>query len=320
MQLVAVPPAGGVALSQKLGVLRVGPRYVGTILRQLRGSDIVHVRCPSNIGLIAMLILALRAAPRRRWIKYAGNWRPMGRESWSYGLQRWLLYRGIPSALVTVNGEWPGQPAHVRSFLNPCLTEEELREGAALGAGKQLDAPLRLLFVGRLEEDKGCGRAIEVLARLKRRGVAVRLDLVGDGPDRLRFERQAAAEGVADDVRFLGWMPRPQLGRLYAQAHVFLFPSRCSEGWPKVLSEAMAYGVVPVAGDVSSIPQYLEGFRAGRALDLADREGFVSAITEYVKDRARWKTESRNAMEAAQRFSYARYLAAVRNLLFPEAA
>jgi glycosyltransferase involved in cell wall biosynthesis len=270
--------------------------------------------------LLAIVLLALVRSPRIRWVKYAGNWRPRRGEAWSYAFQRWWLTKGLHRGLVTVNGEWPGQPAHVRSFLNPCLTEEELRQGAALGAGKQLGAPLRLLFVGRLEEEKGCGRAIEVLARLKRCGVAARLDLVGDGPDRLRFERQAAAEGVADDVRFLGWIPRPQLGRLYAQAHVFLFPSRCSEGWPKVLSEAMAYGVVPVSSDVSSIPQYLEGFRTGRALDPANREGFVSAITEYVKDRDRWKTESQNAMEAAQRFSYARYLAAVRNLLFPEAA
>ena len=43
------------------------------------------------------------------------------------------------------------------------------------------------------------------------------------------------------------------------QAYLMLFPSE-SEGWPKVLSEGKAYGVVPVTSDVSSIPQYLREF------------------------------------------------------------
>ncbi len=220
---------------------------------------------------------------------------------------------------MTVNGQWPDQPRHVRPFLNPCLTEEELRDGAIVGSAKRLSSPLRLLFVGRAESTKGCGRAIEITEGLARRGIDARLEIVGDGPDRGALEEQIEAGGLRERVRLLGWVPRPSLNDLYASAHILLFPSTSSEGWPKVLSEGMAYGVVPVAGAVSSIPQYLEAFGAGRALDPQDREAFVDAIAAYVRDPRGWEQDASRAMSAAAEFTYKSYLGAVRRILGLEA-
>lgn len=320
VRLIFVPPAGGTRWAEKLGLLRVSPIYVRSIRRELDRCDVVHVRCPSNIGLLAVLVLWARRTPRRRWIKYAGNWRQPAHENWSYALQRLLLSRGVARAAVTVNGRWPGQPEHVHSFLNPCLTDEELREGAAVGAGKRMVPPLRLLFVGRLEEEKGCGRAIAIAAELRRRGLSLRLDLVGGGPERTRFEAEAARAGLGEAVRFLGWLPRPRLAELYAEAHILLLPSSASEGWPKVVSEAMAYGVVPVTSDVSSLPQYLEAFGTGRAVAPTNASAFAEVVAGYAKAADRWKLESGNAIGSSRRFSYGEYLRAVRSLLGMEAA
>jgi glycosyltransferase involved in cell wall biosynthesis len=269
---------------------------------------------------LTILLLAMRSAPRRRWIKYAGNWRPGTPESPSYAIQRWLLARGAARAVVTVNGRWPGEAPHVHPFLNPCLTDEELREGALVGEAKSLRVPVRLLFVGRIEESKGCGRALEVVERLREQGIETRLDLVGDGEGRAAMASRIASAGLSASVRLLGWLPRPALNELYRDAHILLFPSSSSEGWPKVLSEGMAYGVVPVASTVSSIPQYLEQFCAGRAIDPMDLDGFVAAIAGYVREPRRWQEESACAMKAAASFSYESYLSAVRGLFDLEAA
>jgi hypothetical protein len=67
--LVPVPPAGGETLGAKLGIARYTPLYVRTIARELRGADAVHVRCPANISLYALAMLAARREPQRRWIK-----------------------------------------------------------------------------------------------------------------------------------------------------------------------------------------------------------------------------------------------------------
>lgn len=319
VRVASVPAAGGEGLAAKLGVLRALPRYVRTIWKELEDCDVVHVRCPSNIGLVASLLLVVRRRPALRWIKYAGNWKPRGPEGWSYRFQRWILDHGLARARVTVNGRWPDQPPHVRSFLNPCLTEEELREGAASAARKSLVQPARLLFVGRLDIDKGCGRAIEILAGLKARGVRAVLEVVGDGPERGRYESEVSKAGLSADVQFSGWLPRQLVAGSYAKAHFLLLPSS-TEGWPKVLSEGMAYGVVPVTSDVSCIPQLLEGFRVGRALDARNPHGFIEAIAGYVGQPQLWNAESRSATEAARLFAYDAYLGAVRDLLNLEAA
>jgi len=316
VRLVPVPASGGTSIASKVGILLGWPRVLSTIRRELDGADAVHVRAPASIALAAILLLrGRRGRPAARWIKYAGNWSPAGPEPWSYRLQRRLLRRGIPGAVVTVNGEWPGDPAHVKSFRNPSLTDAELEDGRRAAREKPAPPPLRLLFVGRVEEAKGAARAVEILRRLRGRGVAAELELVGDGPARARLEREAREGPDAGAIRIRGALPRPAIAESYGRAHVLLLPSTASEGWPKVLGEAMAYGAVPVASDVSSVPEYLRRFGCGRALPANDLDGFVAELARYASDTALLRREAARAVESAESFSYTRYLAAVREIL-----
>jgi len=94
-----------------------------------------------------------------------------------------------------------------------------------------------------------------------------------------------------------------------------LFPSDSSEGWPKVLSEGMAYGVVPVASDVSSIPQYLRECGVGATFNPYDLDSFATAIVHYARHPAQWQIESTRSMRAADRFTYDVYLENIFRLL-----
>ncbi|HSV73496.1 MAG TPA: glycosyltransferase [Chthonomonadales bacterium] len=315
--LAPIPPAGGDGLRAKAGVAAALPRFARVFLRELRRADVVHVRCPANISMAAAVLLAGSRQPRLRWIKYAGNWRPEGREAWSYTFQRWWLRHGWHRATVTVNGVWPGDPPHVRPFLNPCVTEDELAEGRRVAAGKSMTAPVRLLFVGRLDSAKGADRSLRIAALLRERGIDATIDLVGDSPVRLEMEQLARKAGLDGRAAFHGWLEREDLGRLYEGAHVVLLPS-ASEGWPKVLSEAMAYGAAPVCSDVSGIPQHLARFGCGHALPWNDVEGMADAIAGYARSPERWLEDSRRAVEAARLFSYGEYLRAVRRYVLQE--
>lgn len=310
IRFVPVPPAGGSSLREKLGIAAYIPVYLRAILRELPRADVVHIRAPANIALIAMVLLTLVRHPKRRWIKYAGNWKPDGPDAWSYRFQRWWLRRGWHRGLVTVNGEWPDSPPFVRAFLNPCLTDEQLAQGEQAAAEKQLTDPMRIVFVGRIEAAKGVGRILDVAERLAQAGVAFEIDLIGDGPQRAAFEARVRENGLSAAVHFHGWRERDQLDAFYARAHFILFPSR-GEGWPKVLSEAMAYGAVPLASDVSSIPQILAHYATGQTFDANDSAGFAGALRNYLEHSEQWKTEAQNSVRAARDFSYANYLRAV---------
>ena len=316
VHLRPVAPAGGDSLRAKVGILTAYPAYARVIGDELRRADAVHVRCPANISLLALAQLRRARTPPYRWAKYAGNWHPEAGEPWFYGLQRRWLGENRHRGVVTVNGQWPGQPAHVRSFYNPCLTEAEAAEGRRAAAAKRLDGPLELLFVGALNEGKGVGRVLRVALALQARGVAFRLRLLGDGPDRPRYEAWARENGLRE-AHFLGWAPRADLSAYYGAAHFILLPSR-TEGWPKVLSEAMAFGVVPVAAAVSSIPQILAAAGAGVALPVDDVDGMAAAIMGYAAAPDTWAAAARAGVEAAQQFTYRHYQRAVATL-FAEA-
>ena len=53
---IPLPPAGGNTLSDKLSILKFTPRYLAAIWKALDGADVVHLRCPANIPLLALLM------------------------------------------------------------------------------------------------------------------------------------------------------------------------------------------------------------------------------------------------------------------------
>ncbi|MEM1181524.1 MAG: glycosyltransferase family 4 protein [Acidobacteriota bacterium] len=309
LRLRPLVPTGGDGLSAKLGILAHAPAMLAALADEITRADAVHVRAPANVAALA--IAARPLLPTRPWwVKYAGNWRPAGetarREAASYRWQRRRLAVDRGWA-VTVNGRFPGDGPHTRAFLNPSLDDDDLERGGRAAAAKILDGPPRLLFVGRLDNAKGAGRALEIAAGLPH----VRLDMAGDGPQRGRFE--ALAERLGVKARFHGWLDRTALDGLYARAHFMLLPSLASEGWPKVLSEAMAWGVVPVASDISAIPSILADFGVGAAHPARDLDAFRAAI-QRLGEPERFADQSRRATRAARNFSYRHYLEAVRRL------
>ena len=311
VRFLPLQPSGGSGVLDKIGVLWHSGSYIRTILRELPQADLVHVRCPASISLLALVVLALKGHPPLRWAKYAGNWQPIEAEVWSYRIQRWWLSHRFHRGIVTVNGDWPGQPSHIRSFSNPSLSIQELSASRVQAEEKQLSKPIRMLFVGRLEDEKGAGRALEILAEVQRRGLTASLDLVGDGPERSRFDKRAKELKVHTNLRFHGWLSRCSLNKVYQNAHFLLLPST-GEGWPKVLSEGMAYGVVPIAGAVSCIPQVLVAAGCGRSVDPLAVEEFAGAIADYWQSPQRWVKERNAGLEAARRFTYEAYLDALR--------
>ena len=319
VSVVPLKPSGGPGPLGKFDVLRRSPSYIRAIRSELTAADVVHVRCPSNVSLEALLLLQAARRKPRSWFKYGGNWRPSSPEPLSYRLQRMCLRNAWPNSVVTVNGVWPGQPRYVHSFLNPSFTAQEARRALSSTSDKQLDLPVRLVFAGRLSAEKGAVRALQILAQLIRRGINARLDFAGDGICGENLRRLSGELRLEANVGLHGWLSQSQLHSLYQRAHFVVLPS-VSEGWPKVLSEAMAFGAVPVAGAVSCIPQVMAQTGAGIALPPHDTAAFADAVEHFVREPAQWAAHRRNGYASAHLFTYETYVDRVREFLLPSAS
>jgi glycosyltransferase involved in cell wall biosynthesis len=309
-----LPPAGGPGLRDKVGILTLYPHYLKAMISELEKADFVHVRCPANISLLGLLVLAVKRTPRYRWVKYAGNWRPASKESWSYTFQRLLLDNNFHRGVVTVNGHWFEDRGHVYPFLNPSFSDHKVAEMSKFIINKELRQPVRILFVGRLESTKGIEVVLRVASELRKRDIQFELNLVGDGPQMAEFQAMTGHLDLQAYVNFRGWLHPDEISLYYQRSHFLLLPTKSSEGWPKVLSEGMACGAVPLASAISSIPQNLNDFGCGRALPLHDVNSYVDAIESYLAAPASWLAESRAGMAAARHFTYEAYLQQIRQM------
>ncbi|ACG75481.1 phosphatidylinositol alpha-mannosyltransferase [Anaeromyxobacter sp. K] len=139
-------------------------------------------------------------------------------------------------------------------------------------------APPRVLFVGRFGEPrKGLAVLLDAAERLRARGEAVDIEVVGDGPAD-RWAGRAARAGV----RFLGRVSDDALARAYRDGDVFCAPSLGGESFGMVLAEAMAAGCPVVASD---IPGYAEAARGAALLVRAgDPDALATALWRAAHD------------------------------------
>ena len=120
-----------------------------------------------------------------------------------------------------------------------------------------LDGPYAI-YAGKLAFNKGSTKLIPVLERA---GLTWPLIVVGDGPERGRIE--AAARRAGHDVRFTGWLPRPDVLRWLRHATVLIFPSQWGEPLSRVLLEAATLGVPTAAMETGGTPEIVVNEETG---------------------------------------------------------
>ena len=153
-----------------------------------------------------------------------------------------------------------------------------------------LQAPYRLLAVGRFARTKGFPELITALARLRRERVPVRLTLVGDGAWRGRLTRLVKRLGLEDCVDMPGFVPHDELAR-YMQTHdMLVVPSVVHsngdrDGIPNVIMEALSMSMPVVATDVCGIAEVIRNGETGLLVPQRDPAALACAIRAMLADR-----------------------------------
>jgi len=250
------------------------------VARLLRGSrfDIVEAHLAYPTGVVAWPLARLT---RARLVLYChgADVNEVGlRSKRHHALASWLFRR---ADLLVANSQY------TKSVL---LSRYDVPEARVVVWSPGIDTDIfhpmpdlprsasRVLFVGRLDSEKGVHVLIDAMHELREQGLALRI--VGTGPVREALEVKARDRGIV--IEFVGGLAPVDVAREMAQAPVLVVPSVYAEPLGLVALEGMASGSLVVASSTGGLVESVEPGRSGWLVPPGDARALAMAVAEAV--------------------------------------
>jgi glycosyltransferase involved in cell wall biosynthesis len=285
----------GRSLSAKFALLGfLGSEFAsGTRIRRQVEPALVHAHWWFPAGLVGSWVSSLAGIPLVTTMHGTDV-----RLAMSNGLARSLMRRILThSRAVTTVSSWlasrvKAMVPEVDPVVSPMPVATDL---FSPGNGRPPD---RLLFVGRLNAQKGIALLLDALAAMR---VPAELDVVGDGLDADALRAQVERLGISGRVRWHGALPQPRLVDFYRGATAVVIPSR-DEGFGLVAVEAQLCETPVVAFASGGLADTIEDGVTGFLTPAGDSEALAATLDSVLQ------SDQRHAIgRAGRQFALARY-------------
>lgn len=145
-----------------------------------------------------------------------------------------------------------------------------------------------VMFLGRLNHDKGAHLAVDALRLLKERSLRPTLSIVGMGGEEENLRRQVREAGLEGQVVFTGKKEGREIGVLLNRHRILVVPSLVAETFGLVVMEGLASGCGVVVSDMGALKETVGpcglNFPSGDAAALADRIEKMLTQPELIED------------------------------------
>jgi glycosyltransferase involved in cell wall biosynthesis len=170
-----------------------------------------------------------------------------------------------------------------------------------------------VLYTGRLSQSKHVDTVLRALAAARQAGYPMTAAVVGEGPERPSLEALAEELHLKDAIEFTGGLAFEGVLERLERADILTLVSE-TEGWPKSIAEAMAFGLIAIGSDRGFVPKMLAEGR-GLTVPPGDAEALTQCLLDIARNPERYDRMRRAAAEWAQQFSLEGLREAIRKLL-----
>lgn len=165
-----------------------------------------------------------------------------------------------------------------------------------------------ILFVGRLAEEKNVEFLIEAQKKLVEYDDHIKLLIVGDGPDKQKYEQLSESLGLKDNVIFNGKAAWEEIPIYYHASNVFATAST-TETQGLTVIEAMAAGVPPLCIDDDSFRGTVTDELNGRV--FKNQEEYINQVIDFYENKKTIEVYSKQARVQAEHCSSRSYASSV---------
>ena len=276
--------------------------------------DAIHVSTPGPVGLVGMLAAKMLRVPMLTtyhtdfpaYVENLSGDARMSRATERY--MRWFYRRAATvfsrSGAYHFNLRQLGlDDAKLRTIAPGINTRKfsPARRDPSIWPTLKVDRPFKLLYVGRISVEKNLPMLAEAFKLLCRQRGDAALIVAGEGP----YEAKMRAELAGLPATFTGPMNDDQLGKLYAGADLFCFPSR-TDTLGQVVMEAQASGLPTLVAPEGGPREIIEPEVSGLVVNGADAKAWAAAIDRLLDDPDRRASMSAAAIARARRYDLAR--------------
>lgn len=298
-------PANDEKLLAKMARLVWSPLALAGTIARMR-ADIVHI----NTSLVRksfwrdLIYFGIVKALRRKVIYqvHGGsleNFRITDRRALPF--LRWIL-RIADATVVISTREYDSYKrfAFVRN-LSVIPNAVDLADYGALQPKPYGSSVIRLVYLGRIDADKGLFEAVEAMAALIHRHLPVQVSLIlgGSGPAARELQARIKALALDDKVKLAGPVSGDAKAEFWRNADILIFPSY-HEGLPYTVLESLASGTPVIATPVGGVPDAIVDGVHGVFVQPRDVRSIVDAIIGLTNDRNRLCAMSAACMARAR--------------------
>lgn len=156
----------------------------------------------------------------------------------------------------------------------------------------------QLLFLSRLDRNKGTFETIKAYSILKKNHPEISLKVVGKGPE-LENAREYVKKHSIEDVVLTGFVDDETKYEILSESYMFVFPTKYGEGMPANILEAMASGLPVLTRAVGGLKNFFENEKMGYITESVDPVEIARLIEKLISDRELHKRVSQYNYEYA---------------------
>jgi glycosyltransferase involved in cell wall biosynthesis len=138
-----------------------------------------------------------------------------------------------------------------------------------------------ILFLSRIERDKGVFKVVDSFIRIKHSYPDCRLYIAGEGPDKeelLKYLKELNDQ----DIVFMGYVRGEEKKDILRKCGIYAFPTLYGEGMPNALLEAMAFSMVAITSPSGGIKDIFIDQEMGALIDGSSSEELDEALCLYI--------------------------------------